>query len=142
MNFTGEVKKFKKVIEFFEEKLKYKDFSILKEIQLNLGYNFYGACIYPYMNQNFYLIKCRLKEKQIYPSYSSFKIRKKNSCSLFKTIITCDNCFDDMIWVVGHELFHYLRDTRQIEGKNTEAQANEFGLKCLKEFQRNHPTIL
>jgi Zn-dependent peptidase ImmA (M78 family) len=56
--------------------------------------------------------------------------------------MTCDNYFDDMIWVVGHELFHYLRDTRQIEGKNTEAQANEFGLKCLKEFQRNHSTTL
>lgn len=142
MNFTGEVKKFKKVIEYFEEKLKFKDFSILKEIQLNMSYRFYGACIYPYNRHNFYLIKCGLNKKQTYPSYSSFNIRKKDSCTLFKTIITCDNCFEDMVWVIGHEIFHYLRDTRQIEGKNTEAQANEFGIKCLKEFQRNHSTTL
>lgn len=142
MNFTGEVKKFKKVIEYFEEKLKYKDFSTLKEIKLNLGYSFYGICRYPYQYQNFYLIKCRLNKKQSYPDYSFFYIRKKDSCSLIKKIITYNNCFEDMVWVIGHEIFHYLRDTRQIEGKNTETQANEFGIKCLKEFRRNHSTTL
>jgi len=40
-----------------------------------------------------------------------------------------------VIWIFGHEIFHYLRKTRQVEGQNTQSQANKFGFKLLREFK-------
>jgi len=43
---------------------------------------------------------------------------------------------EHIVWLTGHELFHFLRKTRQIEGRNTQNQANGFGIKCLREYRR------
>jgi hypothetical protein len=39
------------------------------------------------------------------------------------------------VWIGGHELFHFLRKTKQIPGRNIEWQADQFGLKMLNEFR-------
>jgi hypothetical protein len=33
---------------------------------------------------------------------------------------------EGLIWIVAHEAFHFLRHTRQIEGRNTEIEADRF----------------
>lgn len=40
-----------------------------------------------------------------------------------------------VVWLLGHELFHFLRRTRQVPGRNLEWQADRFGDKCLNEFR-------
>jgi hypothetical protein len=40
-----------------------------------------------------------------------------------------------MAWIAGHELFHFLRHTRQVEGIQRETRANRFGFKWLREFK-------
>lgn len=40
------------------------------------------------------------------------------------------------VFVAGHEAFHFLRCTRQVEGRNTQAQANAYGIAWLKEFRK------
>jgi hypothetical protein len=39
-----------------------------------------------------------------------------------------------MVWIVGHETWHYLCKTRQLSG-NWETRANRFGFEWLREFQ-------
>jgi hypothetical protein len=46
------------------------------------------------------------------------------------------NIEEDMTCLLGHELYHFLRHSRQIEGRNTQAQANVYGFVCLREFKR------
>ena len=43
---------------------------------------------------------------------------------------------DDMaVWLFGHEIYHWLRKDRQVAGRNTQNQADMFGLKLLREFK-------
>ncbi len=39
-----------------------------------------------------------------------------------------------IIWILGHEAFHFLRKTRQIPGRNTEIEADAFADQCLQDF--------
>jgi hypothetical protein len=39
-----------------------------------------------------------------------------------------------MVWIAGHEAFHYLRHTRQIEGIQRETRANRFAFQWLRTF--------
>lgn len=39
------------------------------------------------------------------------------------------------VFLAGHESYHFLRHSRQVPGKNTQVQANRFGLKWLEEFR-------
>ena len=40
-----------------------------------------------------------------------------------------------MVWICGHELYHFLRHTRQIDGINRETRANRFAFQWLRAFQ-------
>lgn len=40
------------------------------------------------------------------------------------------------VWICGHEAYHFLRHSRQVPGRNTQVQANLFGLNWLKEFRK------
>lgn len=40
-----------------------------------------------------------------------------------------------LIWIAGHEAFHFLRHSRQIPGKNFETQANRYGLEWLERYR-------
>ena len=40
-----------------------------------------------------------------------------------------------LTYIIAHEMYHYLRRTRQIEGKNTEIEADAFGMGVLMEFR-------
>ncbi len=40
-----------------------------------------------------------------------------------------------MVWICGHELFHFLRHTKQISGINRETRANRFAFEWLRAFK-------
>jgi len=139
MNFVGDTQRFKKTIKFFREKFNNKDFSKLKQIKIKLSKKFDGACYYPFNNRKKYHIVCEIDQFMELPEIMEFyvrpKIKNKKKIRTDKELTT--NYEEIMVWLLGHELFHFFRDTKQIEGKNTQSQANEFGFKCLREFKRN-----
>lgn len=143
--FVDQTKKFNSVISFFEEKLKYKNCKYLT-IEMCFESYFYGVCYFSDFKKNKSLIKCRLRKHDVYPGSMEFHIRKFNKNTGANTIkkhkLEFRDFKEEIIWLAGHEVFHFLRFSKQIQGKNTEAQANEFGLLCLNEFQRNISTTL
>lgn len=44
-----------------------------------------------------------------------------------------------MVWVAGHETFHFLRHSKQIPGRNTEPSANRYGLEWLDRWRKTRP---
>jgi hypothetical protein len=41
-----------------------------------------------------------------------------------------------VVWILAHEAFHFLRDTRQIPGRNTEIEADAYADSQLAEYRR------
>jgi Zn-dependent peptidase ImmA (M78 family) len=41
-----------------------------------------------------------------------------------------------IVWILSHEMFHYLRQTRQVEGRNTEIEADKFADEHLCNLRR------
>ena len=39
-----------------------------------------------------------------------------------------------MVWIAAHELYHFLRHTRQVEGIQRETRANRFAFAWLRAF--------
>lgn len=50
-------------------------------------------------------------------------------------VTALDDAADAVVWICAHELFHFLRATRQIPGKNTEIEADSFADRKLGEFR-------
>ncbi len=40
-----------------------------------------------------------------------------------------------LVFLVAHEAFHYLRRTRQVEGRHGEIEADAFALKMLEQYR-------
>jgi hypothetical protein len=40
-----------------------------------------------------------------------------------------------LVWIIAHEVFHYLRRIRQIDGKNGEIEADRYAEVVLRTFQ-------
>jgi hypothetical protein len=40
-----------------------------------------------------------------------------------------------LVFLVAHEAFHYLRKTRQVEGRHGEIEADAFALKILEQYR-------
>jgi hypothetical protein len=40
-----------------------------------------------------------------------------------------------LVFLVAHEAFHYLRKTRQVEGRHGEIEADAFALKMLEQYR-------
>jgi hypothetical protein len=53
INFTGQIEKFPKTIDFFNEKLKTIDTSQINHIHLSITKSYGGICHYPTKKQNF-----------------------------------------------------------------------------------------
>jgi hypothetical protein len=43
---------------------------------------------------------------------------------------------EGIVWIVAHEMFHFLRRTRQIDGRNTEIEADSFADEQLANLRR------
>jgi hypothetical protein len=40
-----------------------------------------------------------------------------------------------LVFLVGYEAFHYLRKTRQVEGRHGEIEAEAFALRMLEQYR-------
>jgi len=40
-----------------------------------------------------------------------------------------------LVFLIAHEAFHYLRKTRQVEGRHGEIEADAFALKRLEQYR-------
>jgi hypothetical protein len=40
-----------------------------------------------------------------------------------------------LVFLVAHEAFHYLRKTRQVEGRHGEIEADAFAMKTLEQYR-------
>ena len=49
------------------------------------------------------------------------------------------NAAEAVVWICAHELFHFLRATRQIPGRNTEIEADTFADRKLAAFLAGAP---
>lgn len=49
------------------------------------------------------------------------------------TLVTSDEA---LVFIAGHEAFHWLRHSRQVPGHNGEPGANRFGLEWLEQFRK------
>jgi hypothetical protein len=43
---------------------------------------------------------------------------------------------EGLVWIVGHEAFHFLRRTKQVPGRNTEIEADKFADEQLESLRR------
>ena len=46
---------------------------------------------------------------------------------------------EGIVWILGHEAFHFLRRTRQIDGRDVEWQADGWGRELLERWRRREP---
>src|SRR5829696_498641 len=42
-----------------------------------------------------------------------------------------------IVYILAHEMFHFLRRTRQVEGKNTEIESDRYGVQVLEAYRFN-----
>ena len=43
-----------------------------------------------------------------------------------------------LLWIFGHEVFHWLRHSKQIKGRNVEWQADSYGMFMVDLYMRDH----
>jgi hypothetical protein len=61
--------------------------------------------------------------------------RRRREWSYVLEEVTFRDAAETLVFVAGHEAFHFLRHARQIEGRNTEPGANRCGLEWLREWR-------
>jgi hypothetical protein len=47
-----------------------------------------------------------------------------------------------LVFLVAHEAFHYLRKTRQVEGRHGEIEADAFAMKTLEQYREGANTAV
>jgi hypothetical protein len=52
--------------------------------------------------------------------------------------ILLDDRDEAIVWMIGHEAFHFLRRTRQVGGRNVEWQADAFACDLLERWRTEH----
>lgn len=70
----------------------------------------------------------------------SYEHIREGMWSYIKERVKFHDANEAMVFICGHEAFHFLRRSRQVPGQNHQTQANAFGLKWLerwREDQRN-----
>jgi hypothetical protein len=45
-----------------------------------------------------------------------------------------------LVFLVAHEAFHYLRKTKQVEGRHGEIEADAFALQTLEQYREESDT--
>jgi len=125
----------------------------------------YGRCWFP-EGEKAYRISCQVPgpfpaEQRIYlrPVYrradGSWEPRPKGArvsqhwasaegrewLSVYRKILL-DDRNEAIVWMIGHEAFHFLRRTRQVSGRNVEWQADAFACDLLEKWRAERPSSL
>lgn len=133
------------VSRFVRAKLRGFDLSRLDRFRImpNGGTSrYHGICMFPF-NGRGYRIRVSVRMKQ------SFPYRERKAVSTWRKGAATggaiwgyrfeDVVFEDVrelaVFVAGHETFHFLRQSRQIPGRQSETQANAYGIEWLERWR-------
>lgn len=119
-----------------------------------------GVCEYPKKGRKLYRIKCRvpgrvfpqhvaIRKSPIYRNVDGSWNNPPEGCyvSGYKrlsngkewnqivSILWVTDLDEAIVWICGHEVFHFLRRTKQVPGRNTEIQADQFATDLLGLFR-------
>lgn len=143
------------VVEFIQAQLEPFDTTKLEWIRLNpLGKRggaarYSGYCRFPkrlkkhsrqFKHQ--YQISCSVNTKRVWPASLEIPVGTwQNDAHLYSYgYIYHTEMFasvrEPAAFVAGHELYHFLRHSRQIDGRNTEPSANRYGLEWLEAWRQ------
>ena len=134
-----------KALSFCKELLDRHDCSQLRSIRLEKGrppYGVYGWVDYngeyPWEPYNMVLhipgpfpYKVSTKELKNYSGPN----RIETSRGVVLSVQRLTDRSEGLTWLFGHELFHYLAFTKQVDFKNTERNADHFGSSVLDEYR-------
>lgn len=127
-------------------KIEYIDF------KYNKGIYFTGICKYPISKRRsnktgekartHFKIICRIGKNKIFPCIHKDYVGTKSypDKHLWEWIFDQEKINDNdegFIFIFGHELWHFLRKTKQELGRNNQSQANKFGFKLLRLFKES-----
>jgi hypothetical protein len=109
-----------------------------------------GYCKYPMITsgkgkqrldrKGTYKLSCRIRRDIRYPykeelTIGSIQLPEIRSWKYITAWLTAHNDMELMVWIIGHELWHYLCKDKQRRG-NYQTKANLYGLRMLKEYRR------
>ena len=147
---------------FLGDVFKKYDFSKVEYILLSRHKQLHGICYYPSrkFQRKKFKIQCHvpetypyitfIREKPIYITDSTQKPQVPEGCTIdgsginvqtskswyiVSSRFTVQDVNEALVFIVGHEIFHYLRRTRQIPGVNLQSQADVFGKNLVKEYK-------
>lgn len=120
------------VFNYIKDYLSNFNTSDLESIKLLKGCNKksispYGLCVFPTEIKGYRLI-CWIAGE--YPGSVISTANKKHKKTKYK------DKDEAAIWILGHELFHYLSDSKQLTLKNNEKNADYWGDHLLRKFRR------
>jgi len=106
--------------------------------------DFTGRCFYPSKKhkREKYFIRIGVPTKTYpydYETYVGVKFTERDGVKYSSPIMDAMtvHCIEDSLMLIfGHEIYHFLRRSRQVDGKNTQSQANKFGFKMLQEYHQ------
>ena len=100
-----------------------------------------GHCLFPSgekhkgQSKQGYRLVCRIAPDITWPASEEIVIGFNKNRKPVVEVVEYVSPDEALVWIAGHEFFHFLRDSRQVPGRNVECQANLFGLKWLREFR-------
>lgn|GEM_PF-1222594 len=148
------------------------DLSQLESIRIEKGRSrkavgVYGKCYFPTENRPFYRLHCvvpgpfpcsihirrpplYMREDGTFPPTPAGCIRgvrcidRRTGRQWYRIIGQTPllDADEGVVWIFAHEIFHFLRRTRQIPGRNNEIQADAYGDAMLEAFRKERHAAL
>lgn len=151
-------------VRWVQRRLADVDVSRLKLMRINRGssryHGVYGRCYYPTQRLPFYRISCQLpgpfpcrirtRKPPLYAQADGTFPKAPPGCrrtvafrdvrtgrSWCRVVGSTELCTLDeaVVWIVAHEMFHFLRHSRQVSGRNNEIEADAFADAWLTQFR-------
>ncbi|MGI8540562.1 MAG: hypothetical protein ACR2N0_12445 [Rubrobacteraceae bacterium] len=124
----------------------------------------WGACSYPRRGERRYKITCSVKqplpariftrqrplyrnEDGTFPStprgmrrgqlFVSGRGASERAWYRLYAATSLKDAGEAVVWIVSHEMYHYLRSTRQVEGTNNEIEADAFSDALLRSYRHS-----
>ena len=138
----------KKALNFCKARLRDSDDFELKSIRIEKGvknYGVYGWCDYDASNLeagSYYLVlhipgpfphAVHTREPKDTP-LSEFVVVSSRNIKRTETVLQSRS--EGLVWLFGHEFFHFLASTNQVDLQNTEYNADHFAHDLLLEYRQ------
>ena len=101
---------------------------------------FWGTCYAPTPTIGRYRVSCSAKgEDRHFPASTALRRKRNLLPGRSKPSLRCEAVVEDvdegLIWILGHELFHFLAFTGQTNAANTEFNASTWGYEMIWSYR-------